>query len=161
YLPADTVVCLHGDVDAALADFTRETESRYRFLRGDRARPLLPPSALYLAVDQWYASLNAFSQLRLSTQGEPSTHPPADVQAPRRPPHLLAPLQRFPGATPGRVLVCADSLGRRETMLEYFREYGLVPPVCDGFAAFLAGEDRFALTVSPLNAGFEWPEAAL
>src|SRR5262249_42264398 len=63
--------------------------------------------------------------------------------------------------TPGRVLVCADSLGRRETMLDYFRESGLVPRVCDSFAAFLACDDRFALTVSPLNAGFEWPEAEL
>ena len=43
YFPRDAVVALHGDVDAAIDRFWQDTESRYRLLRGDPARPLLPP----------------------------------------------------------------------------------------------------------------------
>ena len=40
-LPADAIVCLHGDVQASIERFWQDTESRYRLLRGDKARPLL------------------------------------------------------------------------------------------------------------------------
>ena len=43
YLPADAVVALHGDAHAAAQRFFEDAESRYRPLRGDKARPLLPP----------------------------------------------------------------------------------------------------------------------
>ena len=44
YLPRDAALALHGDVAAAIERFWQDTESRYRLLRGDKARPLLPPA---------------------------------------------------------------------------------------------------------------------
>jgi transcription-repair coupling factor (superfamily II helicase) len=43
YLPSAATLCLHGEIDAAIQRFWQDTESRYRLLRGDPARPLLPP----------------------------------------------------------------------------------------------------------------------
>ena len=48
YLPRDAIVALHGDVDAAVERFWQDTESRYRLMRGDKDRPLLPPPQLFL-----------------------------------------------------------------------------------------------------------------
>ena len=44
YLPRDAVVARVGDVAGAVARFWQDTEARYRLLRGDKARPLLPPA---------------------------------------------------------------------------------------------------------------------
>ncbi len=48
YLPPDAIVALHGDLEGAVDHFWQDTEARYRLLRGDKARPLLPPTELFL-----------------------------------------------------------------------------------------------------------------
>ncbi|MDD2685573.1 MAG: transcription-repair coupling factor [Gallionella sp.] len=59
-------------------------------------------------------------------------------------------LQRYSG----RVLLLADSLGRREIMAEYLQSYSIAPVSCDNYAAFLAAKDKFMLTVATLSNGF-------
>jgi len=54
----------------------------------------------------------------------------------------------------GRVLLLADSLGRREIMSGYLKEYGLAPAVCEDFASFLDGTEKFMLGVAPVQSGF-------
>ena len=55
---------------------------------------------------------------------------------------------------PGRVLLLADSLGRREIMAGYLHEYGLTPKLCDNYVQFLAGSEKFMLSVAALQNGF-------
>ncbi|OGS91886.1 MAG: transcription-repair coupling factor [Gallionellales bacterium GWA2_60_18] len=62
--------------------------------------------------------------------------------------------QRFLQDYAGRVLLLADSLGRREIISGYLKEYGLAPAVCEDYAAFLVGRDKFMLGVAPLQNGF-------
>jgi transcription-repair coupling factor (superfamily II helicase) len=63
-------------------------------------------------------------------------------------------LQRFLQDYAGRVLLLADSLGRREIMAEYLREYALTPALCENYAQFLTGNDHFMLAVGALQNGF-------
>src|SRR4029453_4791859 len=42
YLPTTAVVAFVGDVAAAVERFWQDTDSRYKLLRGDKSRPLLP-----------------------------------------------------------------------------------------------------------------------
>ncbi|HEV7477858.1 MAG TPA: transcription-repair coupling factor, partial [Burkholderiales bacterium] len=56
-----------------------------------------------------------------------------------------------------RVLVAAESPGRRETMLTYFAEYGLTPDPAGNFSDFLSSSAKFAITVAPLAHGFAVP----
>ena len=57
--------------------------------------------------------------------------------------------QNFLQIYTGRVLLLADSLGRREIMSGYLKEYGLLPAVCEDYASFLASKDKFMLGVGP------------
>jgi transcription-repair coupling factor (superfamily II helicase) len=54
YLPADTPVLLHRDVPAAIAEFWKDTRSRYDLLKGDRTRPVLPPEQLFLTDEAFF-----------------------------------------------------------------------------------------------------------
>ena len=54
----------------------------------------------------------------------------------------------------GRVLLLADSLGRREIMAGYLHEYGLAPALCENYAEFLQNDAAFMLCVAPLQNGF-------
>ena len=60
YLPENSVVALHGDVRGAVDHFWQDTESRWKLMRGDKARPLLPPHELFLPVDTFNGVLKPF-----------------------------------------------------------------------------------------------------
>ena len=72
----------------------------------------------------------------------------------RRADDPLAQLKMFLDGYTGRTLLLADSAGRRETMLEYFAQYGLEPESCASFDAFLAATPPLMLGVGPCAAGF-------
>ncbi|MDP1952622.1 MAG: CarD family transcriptional regulator, partial [Betaproteobacteria bacterium] len=78
--------------------------------------------------------------------------PPLAVE--RRAADPLTKLKAFLAATPARVLLLAESPGRRETMSQYLAEYGLAPAPCASFAEFLGAEARCMLGTAPLFGGF-------
>ena len=169
YLPRDAAVAYVGDVAAAVERFWQDTEARYRLLRGDKARPLLPPTAVFLPPDAFHGSLKAHARVEIP----PAAPAPAEttvaagavalpsVQVDRRADDPLAALKRYVAGGDARVLICAESAGRRETMQQYFAEYGLAVPLADDWRVFAAGDARCALVVAPLAAGFAWPGAKL
>jgi len=77
-----------------------------------------------------------------------------DIAVNRRadiPTHAFAQfLQNFDG----RVLLLADSLGRREIISGYLNEYGLSPALCESYAQFLSSNEKFMLSVAALQNGF-------
>ena len=179
YLPPEAAVALHGDVPGAIEHFWQDTEARYKLLRGDKARPLLPPADIFLAGDAFFGLLKSFARVEFAAAEIAATLPRAgesrserqrayalpSVQVDRRAEDPLAALKHFVTTTDARVLVCAESAGRRETMQQYFAEYGMKAPVVDDWPTFATGAGteavRFALAVAPLHAGFAWPEAKL
>jgi transcription-repair coupling factor (superfamily II helicase) len=161
YLPAQALLCLHGDLMAATEAFWRDTRSRFELLRGDRDRPLLPPNDLFLAQDEFFAAVKPFARIELPS-GAPDaadcgTQPLPSLQVDRRAEDPLHRLRAFLEATPGRILLCADSLGRRETLSHLLGEHALHPAVCKDYAAFEAAAERLMLCEAPLANGFAAP----
>jgi transcription-repair coupling factor (superfamily II helicase) len=172
YLPRGAVMALHGDVARAVERFWQDAEGRYKLLRGDKVRPLLPPTDVFLAPDAFHGAIKPLARIevpmrsaddaagpRAPEDGAPALLPPVRVD--RRADDPLAALKRHLASTDSRVLVCAESAGRRETMQQYFGEYGLALPPAADLPAFVAGDERCALGVAPLHAGFAWPGAKL
>ena len=157
YLPDQSCVCLHGDVPGAVQDFWEQTNSRYRLLRGDPDRPLLPPGRLFLREDEFFGAVKPFPRLELLASADAQSQyaePLPDVAVNRRADDPLTALKAFVGDYAGRALVIADSLGRRETLLDLFREYGLRPPAVDGWANFEKSTDTLIITVGAVHSGF-------
>jgi len=170
YLPDDAVVMLHHDVPAAIEEFWRDARQRYDFHAGDRSRPVMPPASLFLGQEEFFTALKALPGLTIpaydaSPEAPAASAAPPDVAVERKatdPLHKLKDLLAGDWAMDGgRVLLLAESPGRRETMAEYLAEYGLRPAACADFADFLASDEPFALGVSPLLNGFVLPQARL
>jgi len=169
YLPSDAVVCLHGDVAAAIVEFWQDTHSRFLLMRGDPDRPLLDPAELFLAQDGFFGAIKPFARIELalghrtdavepdaaaSSSIASAIEPLPQLGVERRADDPLRRLKAFVDSFPGRVLVASDSLGRRETMAGYFAEYDLRLPQCADFAAFRDAQAKVMLGVAPLAAGF-------
>ncbi|HYJ18876.1 MAG TPA: transcription-repair coupling factor, partial [Burkholderiales bacterium] len=160
YLPGGTLVCLHHGVTEGVQRFWQDTQSRYNLLRGDPDRPLLPPAELFLREDEFFAGIKPFARVDIPPQAaiaEPSaapTEPPPAVAVDRRADNPLTALAGFCRTYPGRVLLIAESLGRRETMLMLLNEYQLQPRTVEDWAGFRNVDDRLTLGVGPLHDGF-------
>ncbi|HEU0306718.1 MAG TPA: transcription-repair coupling factor, partial [Lysobacter sp.] len=70
-------------------------------------------------------------------------------------------LKSFLGSYPGRVLIAADSPGRREALGEVLAAANLHPPVLSGWSEFASNDIPFALAVAPFDDGFALTEPAL
>ncbi len=163
YLPPHTTLVLHHDVQPAIAQFWQDTQARFDLLGGDRSQPLLPPRELFLTADGFFGAIKPFARIEISAveSAEPSapraglnTTALPSVAVDRRADQPLDNLRAFMAGFDGRALLLAESLGRRETMLEYFAAHGIKPVPCVNFSEFLAGDAPLMLGVAPLAAGF-------
>jgi transcription-repair coupling factor (superfamily II helicase) len=164
YLPDDAMLCLHGDLDAAAAGFWQEAAGRHRMLDHDKERPILNPKALLLETADFFAATHRFARLQLTLHSsaladEKGASSLPDINIERRAEHPLHKLQAYLADFNGRTLIAAESLGRRETMMQLLAEHGLRPKPCDDWAQFLVSSEPLMLVVAPLHHGFVTPAA--
>ncbi len=154
YLPEGTTLCLHNDVPEALRDFWRDAQSRFEMLSGEKNRPLLPPADLFLSEEVFFSAAKPYTRMILGKGNTESISAPPSVAVDRRAEDPLSRLKTFVDGFPGRILLLAESAGRRETLAELFAEYGLKPSASADFSGFLASDVKLALGTAPLHEGF-------
>ncbi len=157
YLPANGCLCMLGDIDLAINRFWTDTTSRYTFLKADRERPVLAPETLFLKAEDFFTLAKNCGRYIIKTNATPDgefSAPIPDVAVNRRLDDPLANLRSFLLQTRQRVLLCAESNGRRETLHQYFSEYDLHPQPCASLTDFMTSDARLMLGVAPLYAGF-------
>ncbi|ENE1250115.1 transcription-repair coupling factor [Stenotrophomonas maltophilia] len=162
YLPDGSLPVVCAGTGEAAEAFWAQTGERYEQRRHDVERPLLPPSALYLSPELLRERLNDVPRIEVWAADHAriaDAHPLGDQPLPPLPVAARdAPagdaLKSFLGHYPGRVLIAADSPGRREALLEVLQAAELKPPVVADLPAFLADDARFAIAVAPLEDGF-------
>ncbi len=166
YLGTDATVVLHGDLEPAFAHFWQDTRERYRLVQGDPERPALAPEALFLSAEQFYSRVNAHAQLSL----RPTVSDVADnahfqalgeLGVVRGAEDPLARLKTHLRNTAHRVLVLAESEGRKTSLLDFLHASALNPPGFDSLAEFLASEEPLGLATSRLATGFAWLDAGV
>jgi len=161
YLPRDSHLVLHGPVEAACRRFLNETNERFRFLARDRERPCLPPAQLFLSAEDFFTAAKVHARLVLGEGPAPQFDAPPAVAIERKAEDPLHRLRAYGAAGNQRVLLLADSHGRRETIAQMLREYGLTFADNADFSAFLAADAGLALGVGPLHGGFVLRDAQL
>ncbi|MGH8745273.1 MAG: transcription-repair coupling factor, partial [Burkholderiales bacterium] len=164
YLPQGATLVLHHDVAAAIQEFWRDAQSRFKLLGGDPERPLLAPAQLFVPAEEFYLRARDFARVDLLREVEPEAldQPLAAAPLPalavdRRAADPLAALKAWLAGCGLRVLLAAESAGRRETMTTYLAEYGVHPETCGSFEEFLNSKSNLSLTVAPLAGGFALP----
>jgi transcription-repair coupling factor (superfamily II helicase) len=159
YLGQQATVVLHGDLEAAFQRFWQDTQDRYRLVRHDPERPALPPERLFLNAEGFYTEARAHAQLALrpgladvADNAFAQTLP--DLTAQRGSEEPLSRLQAHLRHTPQRVLLLAESDGRRESLLDFLRSSGVNPPAFDSLAEFATSDEKLGIATAALAVGF-------
>lgn len=164
YLPTNSLIVTLGDIDDAMLRFAKDTASRYQFLKSDYERPVLPPSELFLQAEALHEHLKNFPRLALVNDPDNRDILAApDVSISRRADDPVQKLRQvLSTAAHARVVLCADSHGRRETILQMLAEHRITPDAqTESVSTFLDSDAHFAITVAPLGTGFEIPSQHL
>ena len=155
---AATLVLL-GDPEPALQRFWQDTRERYRLAQGEPERPPLAPEHLFLSIEQLYTLANGHAQLSLrpvEAQGLPDFEGLPDLTVTRGADDPLARLKDHLRNTQHRVLVLAESDGRRESLLDFLRSGSVVPPAFDTLEEFRTSDEKLGIATSTLATGFAW-----
>ncbi|NLA67022.1 MAG: transcription-repair coupling factor [Gammaproteobacteria bacterium] len=162
YLGANALPLVDDGAPAAADHFWAQAVQRHEQRRHDIEHPVLAPETLWLMPDELRARFNEAPRIEVAGSGHPrhaeaaalGEQPAPGLPVSARHDATAAPLRDFLGSYPGRVLVSADSPGRREALLEVFDAAALHPQVLPGFPEFAGGDARFAIAVAPLENGF-------
>ncbi len=172
HIGKQSTLVLHGDVDETLRRFWTETKERHRFLQHDAERPLLPPENIFIQVEEFFKLASQHAQLVVRARGAgnedaalsaPWARPLPDLTVERGGQDPLRKLEQHISRTDtaqGRVLVVAESAGRRESLMELLRDHRISLPSVDSLQAFVSSDHRHAITAAPLAAGFIWQDPA-
>ncbi len=164
--PEDATIVLHGDLEPAFQRFWQDTKDRYRLVQGVPERPALPPESLFLSIEEFYTRANHYPQLALRA----SVSDVADSAHFQKLPQMavvrgaedpLGQLKKHISSTAHRVLILAESDGRRESLLDFLRASSVSPPAFDSLEDFQTSSEKLGIATAALAEGFSWPEEAI
>ena len=153
YIGEDALFVSLGDVHAEANRFWSDVKSRYAMAQGDETYPPLLPQHLYLSSDVFAGRLKNYGQVLPDVSGKEHTLP--DLAVNRQSDEPLQALKDFQTTFEGRILLCAESLGRRETMLGFLQQNGLKAKPVSDWQGFLSAHEPLMITVAPLAYGFK------
>ena len=159
YLPDNTAIIACGDHHGSACHFWDDVNNRFEEYGIDPRRPLLPPRRCFTPVEELYQILGNYAVLELRHSPDAPVHrhtavsPPPDLGGDQRSLSAAAHLVEFIREHGGPVLLCAESAGRREILLESLREHQLEPPAVPDWHAFIASGADFAIATAPLDRG--------
>ena len=162
YFPENPTVMLDEGVYNAALEFRDMAETRYEQGKHDGERPLLSPDEVFYPADEVFGLLAPYRQIHVGNSGVDAggaktinfnTGIPRKFPVNVRAQDPLAVFHSFMDGFAGRMLIVAESVGRRETIVELFRNEKTRPVLCRDWDEFLTQEVHFGLTVAPLEQG--------
>lgn len=171
YLPTSTICLLEAGVEHAARDFEQEASQRYQDLRHDRERPLLAPEEIMLTATQfqerlWEKSCVEFIDFQADEPHSEDTadqvvvydtQPPVSLPVDHKSEEPYRTLFDYLSETNKRVLVVAETAGRRETLRELLQAGGQSAVDVATWDEFLHGDARLGLTTANLERGLRLP----
>ncbi|EKE01475.1 MAG: hypothetical protein ACD_21C00122G0006 [uncultured bacterium] len=161
YLPPNPIIIRIGDGEKIMQNFWHEINERYEQLRHDQTHPLLAPIDLFIPVDQIFAYQNEFPQVLINPENYKEkinkniasfyfqTKKLPDLSIDNKAKNPLVKLQTLIESHPdARVLLVAESAGRREALLDLLRTINLTPTTVESWQQFLNDSSKIAITVA-------------
>ncbi len=158
YLPPTSILIDMHEASSLVDDIWHGIVERHEQLCHDRHRPILEPAELYLTPADFRNEIAARSKVQLRGFEWPPETPgpvqnfssvaPAAVRVDPRAEQPAAELAAHLAATDARVLLAAESAGRRELLLDLLRGRDIHPQIFKDLGSFVASDLKLGVTVS-------------
>ena len=155
YLPKNTCLLFANDVQSKAEQFWQEINERYEQLAHDIEKPILKPSEIYLSLTEFFTDAKPFTQIKLMNAPEPKANFVAPItelpnlQVDHRQQNPLKKLKEFIEDFLGKILICAESTGRRETLLDQLKAAEVFPRKIELGPSFLRKQESIHEKMDP------------
>lgn len=166
YLPNNTRIVTIADWQMKADEFGQEVALRYEQAKSDLTRPLLTPTQLFLSSASVKDALKHYPVVQINKADKKAAIEFSTSEAPvldinHKATEPLLPLQQFTSNYEGRILFCAETMGRREVILQLFKNISLNPHYFDSWQTFLESNAKHGIVVTPLEEGFSLEQPKL
>ncbi len=171
YLPGECIAIFDEDAINTSESFWQDIEARYEQTRHDVERPILPPRDMFLNPSDLLNRTKTYHQIHITNREQREragasnydTTLPENLMIDARSANPLSLVKRFVSDFDGRILLVAESAGRRETLIDLFQQHNIKPVKLQDWSDFIQGQETLGLTVAPLEQGaqLENPRIAL
>ena len=167
YLHEDALLVIDEGAMPSAEQFWQHTGERYEQRAHDVERPILPPGELYLAPDELRRELNLRKCIEIVQPDQRhsvalGTSPVPELPLKHSGSDADSSFAQWFGETTQRVLVAADTAGRREALADQLAAITRRPDSITGWQAFVAdGAPEFAITTAELGRGFALAEQGI
>jgi transcription-repair coupling factor (superfamily II helicase) len=167
YLPERCLIITSKGLERSADQFWRELHNRYDERNIDPQRPLLPPQQVFIPSEQLFASLKAYPRVVLHHEklsrklgnNNFDSQPPPFITIDNQSDSPLAEVKKLITQSPQRCLFCAESAGRRESLLDMLERHDIKPTAVESWSSFVQGSEPLGITIAPLESGLLLPEA--
>jgi len=165
YLP-DQLLIMSDPLSDPIERFWENARNRYESLRYNLERPILPPEQLLLREDDFRATLKNYPRIDHLEEAGARAFDFMSIAVPdvsiddqaKDPFHRLR--ARLDTADQ-RILICAESPGRRELIDQLLRQAGWSPTLVDSWQSFLSSDATLTLAIAPTDRSLNLPEKSL
>ncbi len=153
YIEPKDAVLLLGDTAKAASDYWSETASRYRLYAYDTERPILEPNEFLIPPDQFFKKIKDYPQIKKHKDRIKSIK---DIAIDRDESPPLNKLSKLISKSTQRILLCAEGLGRRESLADLLKQSDIQFKLVEDWNAFIDSHEKVCLIAGPLHDGFSY-----
>lgn len=153
YIEPKDAVLLLGDTAKAASDYWSETASRYRLYAYDTERPILEPNEFLIPPDQFFKKIKDYPQIKKHKDRIKSIK---DIAIDRDESPPLHKLSKLISKSTQRILLCAEGLGRRESLADLLKQSDIQFKLVEDWNAFIDSHEKVCLIAGPLHDGFSY-----
>ena len=153
YIEPKDIVLLLGDTAKAASDYWSETTSRYRLYAYDTERPILEPNEFLISPDQFFKKVKDYPQIKKHKDRIKSIK---DIAIDRDESPPLHKLSKLISKSAQRILLCAEGLGRRESLADLLKQSDIQFKLVEDWNTFITSHEKVCLIAGPLHDGFSY-----
>lgn len=165
YLPENTLILTHGDLQSSSEFFWADLNERYEQYRWNPLRPLLPPDEIFLRIEQLFKELKKWRRVSLFNESveekaQVTNYPVADIGDIGVNPQIKVPTTKIKEQVKDwqnqgtKVLFCSESQGRRETLQTLLKKADIVPESVESFEDFVNSHHSIGICIGLVEHSF-------
>ncbi|NPA71247.1 MAG: transcription-repair coupling factor [Gammaproteobacteria bacterium] len=157
YLPESTHFFEFGNLEAHLDKIQQEYDERYQVGQHNPDFPLLQPNDIILQKSDFLKALKGYHRITLEAEASAKcthrfpTKTLPDLTIESQNDYPLAKLNAFLDHYQGRVIFCAESTGRRETLITLLAKHKHPPLIVEDWLDALTAKKNETIVVGPLE----------
>ncbi len=166
YLPKNSIILQMENCYQAAEQFWQEINERYEQYNIDYSRPLLKPTQIYYSVTDFFALVKEFPQIKTQTTAfttnkahefNANSYQPPELPTDHNHDNPLHVFSNFCQQHPQKkIMLCAESAGRREVLIDLFRKHNHDLNIIESWQAFLNSQNKLNIAIVPLDSGISF-----